>query len=243
MPETADKIISLSSRLAEMTEVDEVLKNLSMLLKKIIKSSWAAVYLLDSEQNDFAPAKSCGLPKKYHKMFMEMHLESGNIPLLKDVIHKKQTMQIPDAGDSSLLTPRFRDLLQGLTLLALPMVVRNQVMGAVFVARSREFPSFTSEEIDIIKSVVSQAAIVVSHIRLIDESLDMAVEMAKRIDIILTLDGINKAISSSLSHDKIIETAIQNIQRIIQCELVSVLGEVKGKLHVTATHGDPIHVR
>ena len=47
--------------------------------------------------------------------------------------------------------------------------------------------------------MVSHAALVVSHIRLIDESLDMAVEMAKRIDIILTLDEINKAISSSLS--------------------------------------------
>ena len=242
MPETIDKIISLSGRLTEMTDVDEVLKNLSRLLKKMLKSSWTAIYLLDREQRDFAPARSYGLPYSYQQMFLTMPLASGKIPLLKDIVHNKHHLQIHDAGESELLTPRFRRLLHGLTLLALPMVVRNQVMGVVFIARSREYPHFSTEEIDIIKSVVSQAALVVSHIRLIDESLDMAVEMAKRIDIILTLDGINKAISSSLSHEKIIETSIQSIQRIIQCELVTVLGEEKGRLVVTATHGAGIQI-
>jgi HD-GYP domain-containing protein (c-di-GMP phosphodiesterase class II) len=236
MSDPIDKILSRSGRLAEMTDVDEVLKDLSRLLKKLVKSSWTAVYLLDREQRDFAPARSCGLPTHYQNLFREMPLVTGKLPLLKNMMHKKQHLQIPDAGESELLTPRFRKLLRNLTLLALPMVVRNQVMGAVFIARSRDYPPFTSEEIDIIRGMVSQAALVVSHIRLIDESLDMAVEMAKRIDIILTLDEINKAISSSLSHKKIIETAIQSIMRIIQCELVTVLGEEEGQLVITATH-------
>jgi HD-GYP domain-containing protein (c-di-GMP phosphodiesterase class II) len=236
MAEPIEKILSRSGRLAEMTDVDEVLKDLSRLLKKLVKSSWSAVYLLDPEQRDFAPARSCGLPSRYQNLFREMPLVTGKLPLLKNMMHKKQHLQIPDAGESDLLTPRFRKLLRRLTLLALPMVVRNQVLGAVFIARSRDYPPFTSEEIDIVRGMVSQAALVVSHIRLIDESLDMAVEMAKRIDIILTLDEINKAISSSLSHGKIIETAIQSIKRIIQCEVVTVFGEEKGKLVVTAAH-------
>jgi HD-GYP domain-containing protein (c-di-GMP phosphodiesterase class II) len=236
MVEPIEKILSRSGRLAEMTDVDEVLKDLARLLKKLLKSSWSAVYLLDREQRDFAPARSCGLPSRYLNLFREMPLVTVKLPLLKNMMHKKQHLQIPDAGESELLTPRFRKLLRHLTLLALPMVVRNQVLGAVFIARSRDYPPFTDEEIEIIRGMVSQAALVVSHIRLIDESLDMAVEMAKRIDIILTLDEINKAISSSLSHKKIIETAIQSIKRIIHCEMVTVLGEEKGKLVVTAAH-------
>jgi putative nucleotidyltransferase with HDIG domain len=82
----------------------------------------------------------------------------------------------------------------------------------------------------------------VSHIRLFDESLDMAVEMAKRIDVILMLDEINKAISSSLSHARIIETAMASIERIIQCELVTVLGEEKGQLVVTASRSAGIAI-
>jgi HD-GYP domain-containing protein (c-di-GMP phosphodiesterase class II) len=122
------------------------------------------------------------------------------------------------------------------------MVVQNQVMGAVFIARTRNYPPFSDEEIAVIREMVSHAALVVSHIRLFDESLDMAVVMAKRIDIILALDEINKAISSSLSHEKIIETAIQSIERIIQCELVTVFGEEKGELVITGTHSSGITV-
>jgi HD-GYP domain-containing protein (c-di-GMP phosphodiesterase class II) len=242
MEETIEKILSRSGKFAELADVDEVLKDLSRLLKKMVKSSWIAVYLLDREQRDFAPARSCGLPARYLSLFREMPLAPARLPLLKNMLRKKQHLQIPDAGESELLPPRFRKILRRLTLLALPMVVRNQVMGAVFIARTRNYPPFSDEEIAIIRDMVSHAALVVSHIRLFDESLDMAVEMAKRIDIILTLDEINKAISSSLSHEKIIETAIHSIERIIQCELVTVFGEDKGELVVTATHSSGITV-
>lgn len=242
MAEPIEKILSRSRQLVELTDVDEVLKDLSRLLKKLVKSSWIAVYLLDREQRDFAPARSCGLPSRYLPLFREMPLVPAKLPLLKKMLHKKQHLLIADAGESELLTVRFRKLLLHLTLLAVPMLVRNEVMGAVFIARSRNFPPFSSEEIAIIRDMVSYAALVVSHIRLFDESLEMAVEMGKRIDIILTLDEINKAISSSLSHEKIIETAIQSIERIIQCELITVLGEEKGELVVTATHTAGIEI-
>lgn len=236
MAEPIEKILSRIREFAEQADVDKVLKDLSRLLKKMVKSNWIAVYLLDREQRDFAPAKSCGLPIRYLPLFREMPLVPAKLPLLKNMLRKKQHLQIPDAGESDLLPLHLRKILRRLTLLALPMVVRNEVTGAVFIARTRNYPPFSEEEIAIIREMISHAALVVSHIRLFDESLDMAVEMAKRIDIILTLDEINKAISSSLSHGKIVETAIHSIERIIQCELVTVFGEENGELVVTASH-------
>ncbi len=242
MPQAAEKIFPQGSQFAELADVDEVLKDLSRLLKKMVKSSWIAVYLLDREQRDFAPAISCGLPERYAPLFREMPLVPAKLPLLKNLLRKKQYLQITDTEKSELLPLRFQKLLRNLILLALPMTVRNQVIGAVFIARSRNYPPFSTEEIALIRDAVAHAALVASHMRLFDESLDMAVEMGKRIDIILTLDEINKAISSSLSHEKIIETAIQSIERIIQCELVSVLGEEKGELVVTAAYTSGIPV-
>ena len=242
MAEPIEKILSRSVQLAELADVDEVLKNLSRLLKKTVKSSWTAVYLLDRDQRDFAPARSSGLPSRYLPLFREMPLEPAKLPLLKKLLRKKQHLLIPDAEVSELLPPALRKLLQHFALLVVPMVVRNQVTGAVLIARNRNYPPFSAEEIANIREMVSHAALVVSHIRLFDESLDMAVEMAKRIDIILTLDEINKAISSSLSHEKIIETAMQSIERIIQCQLVTVLGEEQGELTITGARGVGITV-
>ncbi len=242
MAERSERIIAQSRKLVELDDVDEVLNDLSRLLKKLVKCSWSAVYLFDREQRDFAPARSCGLPSRYIPLFREMPLAPDKLPLLKKLLLKKKLLQIPDAGESELLPLRFRRILRRLAILALPMVVRNQVLGAVIIARRRDYPPLTKEEIAVIREMVSHAALVVSHIRLFDESLDMAVEMGKRIDIILTLDEINKAISSSLSHEKIIETAVQSIERIIQCELVAVLGEDKGELFVTVTRAGGITI-
>src|SRR5512136_2973522 len=133
MEESIDKILSRSRKFAELDDVDEVLKDLSRLLKKMVKSSWIAVYLFDREQRDFAPARSCGLPARYLPLFREMPLAPDKLPLLTNMLRKKQFLQIPDAGESELLPLRLRKILRRLTLLALPMVVRNQVMGSVFI--------------------------------------------------------------------------------------------------------------
>ena len=211
------------------------MRDLSRLLKKTVNSRWAVVYLLDRERRDFLPARSCGLPSRYLPMFREMPMEPDKIPLLKRILREKHHLLLNDSGASKLLTPTLRKLLGNLTLLAVPMVVKNQVMGVAYVARDKAYPPFSAAEITLIKEVISHAALVASHSILFDESLDMAVEMGKRIDIILTLDEINKAISSSLSRDKIIATAMQHIERIVQCELVVLLGANKGGLVVLAS--------
>jgi HD-GYP domain-containing protein (c-di-GMP phosphodiesterase class II) len=228
-------ILQAAEQLAKLTDVDTVMHDLSRLLKKTVNSRWSVIYLLDRERRDFTPARSCGLPARYLPLFREMPMAPDKIPLLKRLLREKHHLLLNDSGASKLLTPTLRKLLGNISLLAVPMVVKNQVMGVAFVARDKSYPPFSAAEIALIKGVISQAALVASHSTLFDESLDMALEMGKRIDIILTLDEINKAISSSLSRDKIIATAMQHIERIVQCELVVLLGEEKGELVVLAS--------
>lgn len=231
-----------TGNISRLGSVDEVVKGLSRLLKRTVKSRWAAVYLLDSEHLNFLPARISGIPKKQLPLFREMALNPENIPLLKKLIRKKQHLIITGSKQFDFLSPELRKLIQHLTLLVLPMVIRNQVIGAVIVARSKSYPPFSESETAVIKETVAHSALAVSHIRLLDESLDMAVEMGRRVDVILTLDEINKAISSSLSPTIIIETAMGHIERIIQCELVVVLEEQQGALTVLASRGSTIAV-
>src|SRR5664279_4462711 len=112
MEEPIENILSRSRKFAELADVDEVLKDLSRLLKKMVKSSWIAVYLLDREQRDFAPVRSCGLPTRYLSLFREMPLTPARLPLLKNMLRKKQHLQIADAGESELLPLRLRKILR-----------------------------------------------------------------------------------------------------------------------------------
>ncbi len=235
-----DRIFEHTEQITRLGSVDEVVKGLAHLLKRTVKTRWAAVYLLDRDRSGFLPARISGVPRRYMPIFREMPLNPETIPLVKSLLRKRQHILITESESSDLLTPDFRKLLHHLTILAVPMIVRNQVIGAVFVSRSSNYPPFSADDVAIIRETVAHASLAVSHIRLFDDSLDMAVEMGRRIDVILALDEINKAISSSLSPTTIIETALEHIERIIQCELVSMLEEKKGKLVVMATRGSSI---
>ncbi len=222
--------------MGNLSDLDTVLKSSSILLKTTANIRWALVYFFDRESHNFSPARGYGLPQRYIRLFADTPLHPDKLALLKTKLLNKQHLLITDTETSDLIHPAYRKILADLTLLAVPMSVGNQVLGAVFVARNKNLPPFNEKGINLIKDMVSNAAISVSHMRLYDEALETAINLAKRVDTILALDEINKAISSSLSRDKIFETAIQGIERIIPCDMVMIIQEEDGKFVITVSH-------
>jgi len=209
-------------RLAAISEEDEVFSSLARILKRRVKSSWIVVYLLDRNGHGFAPPRSYGLPEKLEPEFREIPLLPGREAQLRLLLDRKRHILLPDPSSSDMLAPAFRDKMAPFTLLAVPMRVQQQIQGVVLLARPRRLPPFTAAELATVRELVLQSSLVASHIRLFDESLDMSIEMAQRIDMILTLDEVNKAISSSLSNDLIIATAAERIEGLVQCELQAI---------------------
>jgi HD-GYP domain-containing protein (c-di-GMP phosphodiesterase class II) len=236
MKDTFGKMLNKVARLSSLSDLDEVIKTYSILLKNIVNIRWALVYFFDRERHNFAPARGYGLPQRYIRLFENTPIHPDKLPVLKSMLLKKQHILIEDTATSDLLNPTSRKFLTDLTLLAVPMIVKNQVVGTVFVARHKNLPPFTEKGINLVREMVSNAALSVSHMRLYDESLETAINMAKRVDTILALDEINKAISSSLSREKIFEMAIKGIERIIPCTMVAILQEEKGQFIITASH-------
>jgi putative nucleotidyltransferase with HDIG domain len=228
-------LLQSKERFARYADSEEVMKDLFRLLRKSVGCRWAVIYLLDGDRRNFTPALSAGLPPRYQATFEEMPLSPEKVPLLKKILKEKHYLLLNDSGSSELLSAHLRKLLGSIALLAVPLVARNQVLGVAFVARNRNYPRFTSREIALVRDLVSHAALVLGHIRMFEELLDMSLDMGKRIDVILTLDEINKAISSSLSHDRIIATAMAELERIIQCELMILFREENGALVVVAS--------
>jgi HD-GYP domain-containing protein (c-di-GMP phosphodiesterase class II) len=242
MKQPASAIFSAHERLTHLVDADEVFKGLARLLKSAVGSSWLAVYLYDRDSRDFAPGHGYGLPSRFAALFRNIPVRPEKLAQLKSAIRKRQQVLLTGDSAHDLATPLLARLLRKHDIHIVPMIVRQQLLGAVCIARDNGSPPLTEEETAFMHNLVSHAAIVVSHIRLFDESLDLSVEMAKRIDIIATLDEINKAISSSLSPARIIETAMENIERIIRCTLTAILVEEHGKLVVMAVRSDGLAI-
>lgn len=243
MKDAYGKMLKKVSRLGRLSDLDDVIKTSSLLLKNTANIKWALVYFFDRDLQGFTPARGYGLPQRYVKLFENTPLHPGKLPVFKSLLLNKQHLLITDPATSDMLDPAYGKHMEDLTLLAVPMIVRNQVLGAIFVARPNTLPPFTEKGIKLIKDMAAKAAMSVSHMRLYDETLDTAIKLAKRVDTILMLDEINKAISSSLSREKILETAIHGIERTVSCAMVAIIQEEKNGFAVTASHwreGSPV---
>jgi len=236
MQDAYGKMLKKVARLGNLSDLDDVIKTSSILLKNIADIRWALVYFFDRELHGFTPARGYGLPQRYIRLFKNTPLQPDKLPAFKSMLLKKQHLLITDTGTSDMVNPSYRKLLGDLTLLAVPMIVKKQVLGTIFVARPDTLPPFTEKGINLIKDMAANAALSVSHMRLYDETLNTAINLAKRVDTILTLDEINKAISSSLSRDRIFETAIQGIERTIPCTMMMIIQEEKSGFVITASH-------
>jgi HD-GYP domain-containing protein (c-di-GMP phosphodiesterase class II) len=226
------------ARLSRIGEVDKVLANLVRILKRSVKSSWVLVYQLNHETGKYVPVHSRGLTAEWAKRFAAIALLPDRQPLLRRLLARRRQLLIADPASSAFFSPVYQRLLRSVSLLAVPMQVRQQVTGVVLIARSRKLELFSATETGVIRELVAQAALVASHIRLLDESLDMALEVAKRVDIILMLDDINKAISSSLNRERIVTTAIDRIEGVVQCDLQALFEVKNGELLVLAGRSD-----
>ncbi len=237
MTEKLTAIFEEAERRARLVDVDHVVQSLWRLLEKTVNCKWAVVYLLDRERREFTPGRACSLPSRYLPLLKEIPLLPGKIPLLNKLLRERHHLLLNEETANLIFSSLLNELLTELNLLMVPMIVNNQINGVALVARDLSLPPLSGAEITLVEDIVSNASLAANYSVLFDESLDLSVEMGKRVDIIFALDEINKAISSSLSREKILATAIQNIERIIHCELVVLLGEEKGALSVMASHG------
>jgi len=232
-----ERFASDARRLASIADVNDVFSSMARMLKRSIKSSWCAVYLIDRDNHGFTPPRTFALPEKLTTELQSMPLLPGREAQLRRLLAYRKHILLPDPATAATLSPSLRKLLAQFSLLAVPMRVQQQLQGVVLVARPRRLGSISTPELETARELVSQTSLVASNLRLSEELLDMSIEMAKRIDTITTLDEINKAISSSLSHEQIFATAADRIEGLIQCDLQIIAVKHLDSLKVMSVRG------
>lgn len=232
-----DRFASDARHLADSAEVNEVFSSMARMLKRSVRSSWCAVYLIDQDGHGFAPPRTYTLPEKLTTALQLMPILPSKAAQLRSMLARRRQILMYDPLSAAMLAPELRKLLASFSLLAVPMHVRQQLQGVVLLARSRRLGLITPTELKTVRELVSQVSLVAGNLRLSEELLDMSIEMAKRIDTIMTLDDINKAISSSLSHEQIFATAADRIEGLIQCDLQIIAVKQLDSLKVISVRG------
>lgn len=130
---------------------------------------------------------------------------AGN-PSAQQVIATRQSMVIPDA-QTSPLTESIHEIMRQRgtqSLMILPLIIQNEVIGTVGLDILEAGRTFTPEEVRFAKTLVVQASIAIQNARLLEQAKDTARREQ-------TLREITSRVRGSTDPDAIARTAIREL--------------------------------
>jgi two-component system, NtrC family, sensor kinase len=218
---TADVLKIISSSPGDLKPVFEAMLANAM---RICEAKFGHLLLYDS--GSFHAAHLHDVPPSYREIWERGPIRPGPKVALGRLAHTKQVVQIPDIkadpayAEGDPLRVATVDLAGARTLLAVPMLKENELVGAIVFYRQEVRP-FTDKQIELVQNFASQAVIAIENARLLSELRESLQQQTATSDVL-------KVISSSLNDLKpVFETIGQRAEKLCDAE-ISAIAMVEG---------------
>jgi GAF domain-containing protein len=124
------------------------------------------------------------------------------------------------------------------TLLAVPMLKENELVGAITVFR-REKRSFTEKQIALITSFAAQAVIAIENTRLLSELRQRTDELGRSVGELRALGEVSQAGNSTLDLETVLSTIVAKAVQLSNTEAgaIYVFDDLRREFHLRATYG------
>jgi PAS domain S-box-containing protein len=121
--------------------------------------------------------------------------------------------------------------------LAVPMLREGQVIGVIFVGRSRA-GLFGDSQVELLRTFADQAVIAVENVRLFTELEARTRELTRSVSELRALGEVSQAVGSTLDLDSVLETIVSRAVELAggYSGLVYEFDEATRSFHVRATH-------
>ena len=149
--------------------------------RRLCQSEYAMM-LQCGDDGIFRIAAHSNVSEEFIDWMQKNPVKAGDGSAVGIVATEKQTIHLPDA----LADPRFTDLRRqrhskARTMLAVPLLRDQAVIGIVFLARTEVKP-FSDKQVELVTSFADQAVIAINNVRLFDEVQERTQELSKSLD-------------------------------------------------------------
>ncbi len=157
----------------------------------------------------------------------------------------KRVIQIPDlAEDEGYREERAPQVVATVelggvrTMLAVPMLKENEVIGAFTVYRQEVRP-FTEKQVDLVKNFAAQAVIAIENARLLSELRQRTDELGRSVGELRALGEVSQAVNSTLDLQTVLSTIVAKAVQLSRTEAgaIYVFDDVQREFHLRATYG------
>jgi len=185
---------------------------------RLCEAKFGNLYLYDGKS--FSAVATHNGPAAYVKLRMREPIPAHPMIPMGRAVLTKQPVHIPDARADRAYIERFPgmvalvELASGRTLLQVPMINENDVVGMIAIYRQEVRP-FTERQIELMKNFAAQAVIAIENTRLLSELRQRTDDLSESLEQQTATSEVLRVISSSPGElEPVFQAMLENATRI-----------------------------
>jgi signal transduction histidine kinase len=156
---------------------------------------------------------------------------------LRELWNTKQVVHVTDlmASDPNDPIAKFAG---GRTLVVVPMLKEDELMGAIGIYR-QELRPFTDKQIELVTNFANQAVIAIENVRLLNELRARTDDLARSVGELQALGDVSQAVNSTLDLEQVLTTIVQRAVQLSRTDAgaIYVFDEARQEFRLRATYG------
>ena len=216
---------------------DEVFDAVVDSARRLLGAQVAQIYLV--QDDSFVLARSSGLTPEFVDFVSQHPIVRDRATLVGRVTIDRRVHQIEDVlADPDYRRTDFQRVGGYRTMMGAPMVVGDQVVGALNVWRTQVAPFDEAAE-ELLSTFAEQAALALRHVELFSALESRSAELARKVDQLEALAEVGEAISSTLVADEVLTTIVSHAVELSDTDGGSLMefDEATGLFRVRTAYG------
>ena len=217
----ADAVLVALGRSSSAADADAVLVTVAESARRLLRCQGVSIYLLHGEE--FELAATVGLSEKFrdyvvaHPLRRDRETMTGRVALDRRIEQVADVLSDPGYGRRDV-----QELAGNRTVIAAPLILGDEVVGAVTLWRTKVEP-FDERETAMLQTFAAQAAAVVRNLHLVRELEGRQDELAHKVEQLQALNEVGETVSSTLVLDEVLHKIILNAVRFAGCDGGSIM--------------------
>ncbi len=228
-------LLDIASVVSSTLDLNEVLKHVAQHVAQACGAHRCTILLLAGDEEMLIPLMSQfsdgHVDREMWRLFRDARypVPVSQVLEMQQVIREQRPLFVPDASASSLPVHWIEPL--GVeSVLIVPLVSKERVIGLMGLDHVEEGLEFTAEQVDLAMAIAAQAATAVENARLFEE----AKRRARQLE---ALTEIGRAIGSILNLDEVLQLILERLEDVVPYDAVSLWLREGEAMHIRAVRG------